>query len=55
MRTVPFGGSIEGLHFDTLKDLFDDTVGGAIAAAWYYWSRLRRSELRNLVWLSEAK
>ncbi|OGY98332.1 MAG: hypothetical protein A2855_01000 [Candidatus Liptonbacteria bacterium RIFCSPHIGHO2_01_FULL_57_28] len=38
---VPFGGSIPGVHFDTLKDIFNDTVGGALVALWYYLSRLR--------------
>ena len=39
IHLMPFGGSVPGLHFDTLKDLFDDTVGGALASVWYFYSR----------------
>lgn len=41
-NAIPFGGSMAGEHFDTLKDLFDDTMGGALATFWYSWFRLRQ-------------
>lgn len=37
-----FGDSLPGVHFDTLKDLFDDLMGGILAMLWYYWFRMRR-------------
>lgn len=33
---MDFGDSSPGAHFDTLKDLFDDLVGGGLAVGSYY-------------------
>ena len=33
-HNFPFGGGAPGLYFDTLKDLFDDVIGGALTALW---------------------
>ncbi|MEK7608283.1 MAG: hypothetical protein AAB495_01760 [Patescibacteria group bacterium] len=42
VKAIPFGGSEAGLHFEILKDLFDDLLGGFIATCLVY--RLRKKE-----------
>ena len=36
LQQIPFGGSVPGAHFDTLKDLCDDLLGGLFAVALYF-------------------
>lgn len=44
LQQMPFGGSAPGAHFDTLKDLFDDLLGGLLAMTSYYLLKLRRAK-----------
>lgn len=41
---VVFGGSLQGLHFDSLKDLFNDLIGGGLAAVAYWGFRKLKKE-----------